>query len=60
MSQADWGFGPAKADAVYRSVAAPPAEACPGSWLQRHPNARLFLDEAAADRLPAGSYRRAE
>jgi glucosamine-6-phosphate deaminase len=53
-------FGPAKADAVHDTVVATPNEACPGSWLQRHPDAHLFLDEAAAARLPPGSYRRAE
>lgn len=45
-------FGPAKADAVYASVVAPPSVACPGSWLRRHPDAHLFLDDAAAARLP--------
>jgi len=53
-------FGPAKAEAVYGTVVAAPSAACPGSWLQRHPEAHLFLDEAAAARLPPGSYRRAE
>jgi glucosamine-6-phosphate deaminase len=53
-------FGPAKADAVYRTVVDAPNEACPGSWLQRHPDAHLFLDASAADRLPAGAYRLAE
>jgi len=53
-------FGPAKADAVLATVAAPPDLACPGSWLQRHSDAHLFLDEPAAARLPANSYRRAE
>ena len=51
-------FGPAKADAVFATVAASPTDACPGSWLQRHSEAHLFLDEAAAARLPSGSYRR--
>jgi glucosamine-6-phosphate deaminase len=53
-------FGPAKTDAVHDTVSATPNEACPGSWLQRHPESHLFLDEAAAARLPSNSYRRAE
>lgn len=53
-------FGPAKADAVLATVAATPNESCPGSWLQRHSDAHLFLDVAAAARLPANSYCRAE
>jgi glucosamine-6-phosphate deaminase len=53
-------FGPAKAEAVYGTVVATPNEACPGSWLQGHLEAHLFLDDAAAARLPSGSYRRAE
>lgn len=52
-------FGPAKADAVNDTVVADPNEACPASWLQRHPDAHLFLDVDAAARLPA-SYRRVE
>jgi glucosamine-6-phosphate deaminase len=47
-------FGPAKADAVFGTVVAPPDAGCPGSWLQRHPDAHLFLDAAAAARLPRG------
>jgi len=53
-------FGPAKADAVYNTVVAVPSEACPGSWLQHHSGTHLFLDDAAAARLPSNSYRRAE
>jgi 6-phosphogluconolactonase/glucosamine-6-phosphate isomerase/deaminase/methionine synthase I (cobalamin-dependent) len=53
-------FGSAKADAVYNTVAAAPNESCPGSWLQGHPEAHLFLDSAAASRLPSSSYRRVE
>ena len=53
-------FGPAKADAVYNTVVAVPSEACPGSWLQHHSDTHLFLDDAAAARLPSNSYRRAE
>ena len=53
-------FGPAKADAVRDTVERAPNETCPGSWLQRHPEAHLFLDGAAAARLASSSYRRAE
>lgn len=53
-------FGSAKVDAVFATLAATPDQACPGSWLQRHPDAHLFLDESAAARLPENSYRRAE
>jgi glucosamine-6-phosphate deaminase len=53
-------FGPPKADAVHDTVVASPREACPGSWLQRHPEAHLFLDAAAAARLPPASYRPVE
>jgi glucosamine-6-phosphate deaminase len=53
-------FGPNKADAVYNTVVTAPSEACPGSWLQRHPDTHLFLDADAAARLPRASYRQAE
>jgi glucosamine-6-phosphate deaminase len=46
-------FGALKADAVYGTVVAPPNETCPGSWLQLHPNTQVYLDEAAAARLPS-------
>jgi glucosamine-6-phosphate deaminase len=45
-------FGEAKADAVYGTVVAAPTASCPGSWLQSHPDVHVFLDEAAAARLP--------
>jgi glucosamine-6-phosphate deaminase len=51
-------FGALKADAVYSTVAAPPRENCPSSWLQLHPDAHLYLDQAAAARLPSERYRR--
>lgn len=50
-------FGAAKAEAVHATVVAAPNEACPASWLQGHPDAHVFLDAAAAARLPPGSYR---
>jgi glucosamine-6-phosphate deaminase len=53
-------FGRAKADAVHDAVVPAPHAGCPASWLQRHPDAHLLLDEAAAARLPSGSFRRAE
>lgn len=40
-------FGPHKAAAVKAMVAGPRGEACPASFLQGHPDARVFLDEAA-------------
>ena len=53
-------FGLTKSDAVHDTVVVPPNEACPGSWLQLHPDAHLFLDVAAAARLAPASYHRAE
>ncbi len=47
-------FGAAKADAVYETVVVPPSERCPGSWLQSHPDAHVFLDAAAAARIGEG------
>lgn len=47
-------FGAAKADAVYGTVVAAPNENCSGSWLQQHPEVHVFLDTAAAARLPEG------
>lgn len=51
-------FGPAKAAAVHDAVMSTPHRGCPASWLQRHFEARLFLDAAAAARLPPSRYRR--
>jgi glucosamine-6-phosphate deaminase len=51
-------FGPAKADAVHDALVTAPFHGCPASWLQRHFEARLFLDEAAAARLPSHRCRR--
>jgi glucosamine-6-phosphate deaminase len=51
-------FGALKADAVYSTVVAPPRANCPSSWLQPHPDAHLYLDQAAAARLPSERYRR--
>jgi glucosamine-6-phosphate deaminase len=53
-------FGGAKSDAVFRAVAEAPHVNCPASWLQRHADALLFLDDEAAARLSPGRYRRAE
>lgn len=41
-------FGAAKADAVRAMLNAPGSPACPASFLQHHPRAHIFLDEAAA------------
>lgn len=40
--------GPAKAAAVAQALRGPVATSCPASALRRHPDARLFLDAAAA------------
>jgi glucosamine-6-phosphate deaminase len=45
-------FGQAKADAVRKVVIDPPTMDCPGSWLQDHPDATVFLDDEAAAGLP--------
>jgi len=41
-------YGPHKTAAVKAMVEGPRCERCPASFLQGHPNARVFLDEAAA------------
>jgi glucosamine-6-phosphate deaminase len=41
-------YGSRKAQAVQAMVNGPRATACPASFLQGHPNARLFVDESAA------------
>jgi glucosamine-6-phosphate deaminase len=43
--------GPAKAEAVRRTVNGPVTPDCPASILQRHPDATLFVDRDAASRL---------
>jgi glucosamine-6-phosphate deaminase len=43
--------GERKAAAVQAALEGPIAEACPASALRRHPNATMFLDQAAASRL---------
>lgn len=40
-----------KADAIARAVEGPVTAAVPASFLQRHPDVTLFLDDAAASRL---------
>jgi glucosamine-6-phosphate deaminase len=44
--------GPRKAAAVYATCAGPVHTDCPASLLRTRPNATLFLDRAAAERLP--------
>jgi len=44
-------FGAAKADAVRAMVKGPSTSSCPASFLQSHPRAHVFLDEAAAAKL---------
>jgi len=40
-----------KADAVKRALEGPISNMCPASILQKHPDCRVFLDEAAASLL---------
>lgn len=44
-------FGAEKAAAVRAMLRGPREPACPASWLQGHPDAHAFLDEAAASLL---------
>lgn len=44
-------FGAEKASAVRAMLRGPREAACPASWLQGHPDAQVFLDEAAASLL---------
>ena len=44
-------YGPHKTAAVKAMVEGPRCERCPASFLQGHPDARVFLDEAAAEGL---------
>jgi glucosamine-6-phosphate deaminase len=44
-------YGAAKAEAIARMLAAPPTPEMPASALQRHPNATVVVDAAAASRL---------
>lgn len=43
--------GEAKADAMYATIKGPVTAECPASVLQLHPNAVVFMDEAAASKL---------
>ena len=51
-------FGKAKADAVAATVEGPVASMMPASILQHHPAAKLFIDEAAAQKLQLADYYR--
>ncbi len=51
-------FGPGKAEAVQRTVEGPVTASVPGSVLQFHPCAKVFLDEEAATRLERAEYYR--
>jgi glucosamine-6-phosphate deaminase len=44
-------YGPHKREAVKAMVEGPQTERCPASFLQSHPDARVFLDRAAAEGL---------
>jgi glucosamine-6-phosphate deaminase len=50
--------GEAKADAVAKMVEGPVSSMCPGSALQLHRDANVFVDEAAASRLTLADYYR--
>lgn len=51
-------FGENKADAVAATVEGPVASVMPASVLQHHPNAKIFIDEAAAVHLKHADYYR--
>jgi glucosamine-6-phosphate deaminase len=51
-------FGEKKADAVAKMVEGPVTAMVPASVLQMHPNAKVFLDAAAASRLEREDYYR--
>ena len=44
-------YGDAKADAIAKTIEGPVTEDVPASILQRHPDATLIIDEAAASKL---------
>lgn len=50
--------GEAKAEAVAQMVEGPVSSMCPGSALQLHRDANVFVDEAAASRLRLRDYYR--
>ena len=51
-------FGEGKARAVATSVEGPVAAIMPASFLQHHPSAKVFVDEAAAAELKLADYYR--
>lgn len=51
-------FGHAKAQAIAAMVEGPVAAMVPASILQHHPNAKVFIDEAAASKLALADYYR--
>lgn len=51
-------FGANKAEAVAATVEGPVAAVMPASILQHHPNAKVFIDEAAAANLKLADYYR--
>jgi glucosamine-6-phosphate deaminase len=51
-------FGENKADAIAATVEGPVAAIMPASILQHHPNAKVFIDEAAASKLKLADYYR--
>lgn len=51
-------FGANKAEAVAATVEGPVSSMMPASILQHHPEAKIFIDEAAASRLKLSDYYR--
>ena len=49
-------WGDAKAQVVARAVEEAPTDSLPASFLQQHPNARFFIDNAAASELTRIRY----
>ena len=50
-------YGEHKADAIKATVEGPVTEDCPASVLQKHPDATLIIDEAAASKLSPESLK---
>lgn len=49
-------FGEGKADALAATIEGPVAAIMPASILQHHPNAKVFIDEAASGKLQLAGY----
>lgn len=53
-----FAFGEAKAEAIANALEGPLSASCPGSVLQLHPHATIFVDEQAAAGLTHAEYYR--